>query len=270
LQEEAAKLPQPVSRWFGTIAASGEALLGGNPRAQVADVFNAPGGPAAVCSNLIKTDYPLTRNSTTEMSLAQFSQLFAPGGLIDGFMNTLLRPYVNMSGAVWQPQAADGVAAPVSAADLAQFQRAANIRDAFFAGGATTPTIRFDITPASVDRATKQVTLDLDGTIITASHGAPHPTQITWPSSAQTSIARLVFVPPPAGQAEALQYTGPWSMFHLFGRGKLHQVGSSDRYTLTFQAGDRQATFEIRINSAANPFLPSLLQDFRCPQVSGQ
>jgi len=269
LQAEAAGLPQPVSRWLASIAASSAALLGGNPRGQVAAVFNASGGPAAMCSIAVKSDYPFARNSENDMSLADFSQLFAPGGLIDGFMNTLLRPYVDMSGPVWRPQAADGVPAPVTPADLAQFQRAANIRDAFFAGGATTPSVRFDITPISVDRATKQATLDLDGTVITASHGPPRPIQITWPGSAQTSAARLTFDPPPAGQSGILQDAGPWSMFRLFGRGKLRPTASSDRYTLAFQIGDREATFEIRVNSTLNPFLPSLLQDLRCPQVSG-
>jgi type VI secretion system protein ImpL len=174
-----------------------------------------------------------------------------------------------MSGPVWRPQAADGVPAPVTAADLAQFQRAANIRDAFFAAGATTPTVRFDITPVSVDRATQQATLYLDGSIIIASHGAPRPTQISWPSSAQTSTARLAFEPPPPGQSGVLQESGPWSMFRLFSRGKLRPGASADRYTLTFQMGDRQVTFDIRLDTKNDPFSPGLLQDFRCPQVSG-
>jgi len=181
----------------------------------------------------------------------------------------LLRPYVDMSGPAWHPQAADGVPAPVSSADLAQFQRAANIRDAFFAAGGTTPSIRFDITPVSLDRTTKQATLELDGTTITASQGLPRPTQITWPGMVQSSTARLVFDPPPAGQPGGLQEAGPWSMFRLFGRGKLRAGTAPDRYTLTFQVGDRQATFEIRVSSGPNPFLPGLLQDFRCPEVSG-
>jgi len=269
LQAEAGRLPQPVSRWLASIAASSAALLGGNPRGQVAAVFNSSGGPAATCSVAVKSDYPFARNSESDMSLADFSQLFAPGGLIDGFMNTLLRPYVDMSGPVWRPQAADGVPAPVTPADLAQFQRAANIRDAFFAGGATTPSVRFDITPVSVDRGTKQATLSLDGTVITASHGPSRPVQITWPSTAQTSTASLAFDPPLAGQSGVLQDAGPWAMFRLFGRGKLRPIASPDRYTLTFQIGGREATFEIRVNSTLNPFLPSLLQDFRCPQVSG-
>lgn len=269
LQAEATRLPQPVSRWVTSIATSGIALLGGSPRGQVAAVYNAPGGPAAACPTVVKGHYPFTHDSASEVPLDEFSRLFAPGGLIDGFVNTLLRPYVDMSDPAWHPKAADSVAAPVSAADLAQFQRAANIRDAFFAAAGTLPSIRFDITPTSVDRTTKQATLDLDGTTVTASHEPPRPTQITWPAPVLNSTARLTFDPPPAGQPGVLQDSGSWSMFRLFGRGKLHPGVSPDRYTLTFQIGDRQATFELRASSGFNPFTPNLLQDFRCPEVGG-
>jgi type VI secretion system protein ImpL len=270
LQAEATRLPQPVSRWITSIATSGVALLGGSPAGQVAAVFNAPGGPAAACPAAVKSHYPFTRDAANDVSLDDFSQLFAPGGLIDGFVNTLLRPYVDMSGPAWHPQSADNVAAPVATADLAQFQRAANIRDAFFAAGGTAPSIRFDITPISVDRTTKQATLDLGGTTVVASHDPPRSTQITWPNPAQTSAARLAFDPPPAGQTSALQDNGPWSMFRLFARGKFRPGASADRYLLTFQIGDRQATFEIRTNSGPNPFAPSLLQDFRCPEMGAK
>jgi type VI secretion system protein ImpL len=269
LQAEATRLPQPVSRWITSIATSGTALLGGSPRGQVAAVYNAPEGPAAACPTVVKSRYPFTHDATSEVPLDEFSRLFAPGGLIDGFVNTLLRPYVDMSGPAWHPKTADNVPSPVSAADLAQFQRAANIRDAFFAAGGTLPSIRFDITPTSVDRTTKQATLDLDGTTVTASHEPPRPTQITWPAPVLNSTARLTFDPPLAGQAGGLQESGSWSMFRLFGRGKLHPGASPDRYTLTFQIGDRQATFELRASSGFNPFTPNLLQDFRCPEVGG-
>ena len=42
--------------------------------------------------------------------------LFAPGGLFDGFVNTLLRPFVDMSGRTWRLQSTDNAAAPVSPA----------------------------------------------------------------------------------------------------------------------------------------------------------
>jgi type VI secretion system protein ImpL len=269
LQAEAARQPPPLSRWLATIAQSGILLRGGSPRGQVAAVFNAPGGAAALCPAAINGHYPFTRTAAADLPLEDFAKLFAPGGLFDGFVNTLLRPYVDMTGPTWRPQAAEGVAAPVTAADLAQFQRAAGIRDLFFAAGGATPSIRLDITPAGLDRVSKQATLDIAGSTVTASHEPPRPTQVTWPGPASAQTARLAFDPPPAGQSGALQEAGPWSMFRLFGRGKLQPGTSPERSTITFQVGDRQAVFEIHASSTLNPFTPGLLQDFRCPEVSG-
>jgi type VI secretion system protein ImpL len=269
LQAEAALQPQPLARWLASIAQSAIALRGGGPRGQVAAVFNAPGGPAALCPASVNGHYPFTRGAGTDTSLEDFSRLFAPGGLFDGFVNTLLRPYVDMTGQTWRPQAADGVAAPVSPADLAQFQRAARIRDVFFPAGESAASLRLDIMPISLDRVSKQATLDLGGSIVTAAHEPPRSTQITWPGPAAGQTARLTFDPPLAGQPGVLQESGPWSMFRLFGRGKLQPGASPERWTLTFQTGDRQVAFEIRTSSALNPFAPDLLQDFHCPAVNG-
>ena len=266
LQSEAAQLPQPISRWITSIAVSGRALLGGNPRGQLALVFNAPGGAAALCSLAVKNHYPFARNAANDISLDDFSKLFAPGGLIDGFVNTLLRPYVDVDGPTWRPRSADNGPAAVSAAALAQFRRATRIRDAFFTASGTTPSIHFDITPLSIDRATTQATLDLNGTIVTATHERPHPTQITWPGTGRPT-ARLTFEPPPVGQSGVLEEVGPWSLFRLLGRGNLSEVAGSDRHVLTFQVGAREVRFEIQTSAGPDPFTPQLLQDFRCPEV---
>jgi type VI secretion system protein ImpL len=267
LRNEAQRQPQPLSRWLLAMATSGTALRGGGARAQIAAAFNASTGPAALCPLAVNGRYPFTPGATNEVPLDDFSRLFAPGGLIDGFLNTQLRPYIDMSGKTWKPQTVDGVPAPVTPDDLAQFQRAAVIRDLFFAGGASTPTVRFDMTPVTLDSGAKQVTLDLDGTTISYAHGPPRSTQVTWPGPNRMQNVRLVFDPPPAGGTGVLSATGPWAMFRLFGQGKLAQAGSSERYTLTFQIGERQAAFEIRAGSVLNPLAPGVLQDFRCPTV---
>jgi type VI secretion system protein ImpL len=170
-----------------------------------------------------------------------------------------------MSGKTWRLQSGDNAAAPVTPGDLGQFQRALAIRDAYFADGGSAASVRLDITPVSLDAGARQVVLDLDGALVTYSHGPARSTQITWPRKSQTQMVRLVFDPPPTGAASALQETGPWSLFRLFARGRLQQAAAPGRYNLTFQIGDRQAVFEIRANAAANPFTPELLQEFHCP-----
>ncbi len=267
LRAEAQRQPQPVARWLLAMAGSGTVLRGGGARQQVAAAYNGAGGPAALCPVAVNGRFPFVPGSTLETPIGDFAKLFAPGGMIDGFFNTQLRPYVDTSGPVWKPQPADGVPPPVSPADVVQFQRASVIRDLFFAAGSTTPAVRFDITPVHLDDGATQVSLDFDGTSVVYSHGPPRATQITWPGPTLTQNVRLVFDPPPPGGTGVLSDTGPWAMFRMFNRGVLKQAGAPERYTLSLQLGVREASFEIRAGSVLNPFAPGLLPEFRCPTV---
>ena len=264
LKTDAARLPQPLGRWLTEIATSAVSLRSGDPRLQLATIFNASGGPAELCPAVVNGHYPFTPSTTDDVAIDDFARLFAPGGAIDGFVNTLLRRYVDTSGKTWRLTSADSASAPVSAADLAQFQHAAMIRDVFFADGGTRPRFRLNITPVSVDTATRQVTLDLDGTTIAYTRGPPRSTEVTWPSFSLQPTMRLVFEPPPG----ELRETGPWALFRLFAFGRMQAVpGTTDRYTLTFQFGARQAVFDLRVQASGSPFAPGLLQDFHCPSV---
>jgi type VI secretion system protein ImpL len=267
LRAEAQRQPQPLARWLASMAIGGTALRGGNAKQQLVAAYNGAGGPASLCGLAVNGRYPFVAGATGDVPLDDFAHLFAPGGLIDGYFNTQLRPYVDTSGKVWQLQAADGIEPPVTPADLAQFQRAAVIRDLFFAGGGNTPLVRFDIAPVGLDANARQATLDLDGTSIVSLHGPPRATQITWPGPNRTQTVRLVFDPPPTGGPSAVQDTGPWAMFRMFGRARMKQGSEPEKYTLTFQVGDREAVFEIRAGSVLNPFATGVLQDFRCPNV---
>ena len=123
--------------------------------------YGKPGGPASLCSKAVTGRYPFTPGATNDIPLDDFARLFAAGGLLDKFFNDNLQTFVDTSGATWKAQPVAGVAPPVTPGDLAQFQRASQIRDLFFGGGGAQPTVRFDITP--IDTDAKQVTLDLDG-----------------------------------------------------------------------------------------------------------
>ena len=265
LQAEASRDPQPVQRWLTSMALGGNAQRSGGAKKAAAEAFNAPGGPASLCKQAVSGRYPFVPSSANDIPLDDFGRLFAPAGMINTFFNNQLRPFVDTSGSVWKAQAVAGVAPPVSPGDLAQFQRAAVIGELFFAGGAATPTVRFDVIPQTLDPGAKQVQIDLDGLVISYAHGPQRATSVTWPGPNRMNSARLVFDPPPSSGPPVLSATGPWALFRLFDQGSLAQAGSSDRYTLTFHLGDRQASFEIRAGSVLNPFAPGMLRDFRCP-----
>ena len=266
LRTEALRQPNPVGRWFNTTAASGLALRGGDPKLQVVAAYNAAGGPAALCAAATNNRYPFTASAKDETPLDEFARLFAPGGVIDGFFNTFLRPYVDAKSAIWKPVTPEGSSPAVQAPDVAQFQRAALIRDMFFADGRTTPLVRFDVTPASIDARAKGVTISLDGTDIAFVRGAPRATEISWPSPGAAQAARLLFDPPPQGANAAWQESGVWAIYRLLGRGRMQPGTTPEKSAITFQAGDRQAVFDLR-TAARNPLATGVLQAFRCPSI---
>ena len=265
LLAEASRAPDPVQRWVQVVTGGGNTLRSGGAKKGAAEAFNAPGGPASLCKQAVAGRYPFSGSSANDIPLDDFGRLFAPNGLLDQFFTTQLRPFVDTAGSTWHAQAVAGVAAPVSPGDLAQFQRAAAIRDLFFSAGGNQPTVRFDIQPVSIDNGAKQVTLDFDGTTLVYAHGPLRAMSVTWPGPNRMNSARLVFDPPPSSGPPVLQANGPWALFRLFSQGNLQQAGSADRYTLTFNLGDRQAVFEVRAGSVLNPFAPGVLRDFRCP-----
>ncbi|HEV7264392.1 MAG TPA: type VI secretion system membrane subunit TssM [Falsiroseomonas sp.] len=281
MRAEASRQPEPVARWLTSLASNAIALRGGGVRAQAAAAWNggaaggaaggggaAAGGisPAQLCRQAVEGRFPFRRGAPNEIPMDDFARLFAPGGMLDSFFNTQLRPFVDMSGRNWRPQALDGVPAPVSADAVANFQRAAVIRDIFFAGGPQ-PGFRFDIAPAQLDAGARQATLDLDGVVITYAHGPTRSTQVTWPGANRMANVRLVFDPAPTSGPGVLQASGPWALLRLFQQGQITGGGAAERFTLSFRSGERSITYDIRASSTLNPLASTVLQEFRCPAL---
>ncbi len=264
LRAEASRDPPPVSRWLDQLSGGANAIRGGGAREQAAGAYNGPSGPGSLCRKAVDNRYPFFPGSANDIPLEDFARLFAPGGLIDAYFNTQIRPFVDTSGATWKAKPVQGVAPPVSAAALAQFQRAAAIRDSFFPAGGMQPSVRFAITPVSLNGA-RQVTLELGDHSITYANGPPRPTEITWPGPTGMSTARLVFDAPAGSGGAVVQATGPWAVFRLFDQGGLRREGSAERYRLTFSTGGGEAVFDIRAASVLTPLSPGMLRAFRCP-----
>ncbi len=264
LRAEAIRQPQPLARWLTAMATSGAALRDGGPRGVMIAAWNASGGPGALCQALLADHYPFFPAAAADISLEDFTRLLGPGGAIDAFFNAQLKPYVDTSGRQWKPQAVDGVSPPVTPGDLAQFQRAEAIRDMFFPNRAASPVIRFDVTPGAIDSGAASATLELTGIkVVVMPNALPRPVALSWPARQADAPARLTVTPASAGGTLQLEATGPWAPFRLISRARVS--GSGDRVTLTFSGNDRTARFDVR--ASPNPFVSTLLPEFRCPAV---
>ncbi len=257
LQTDAARQPDPLGRWMSGIAVTAQALRTGNVRRQTVLAYNAAGGPAQACQAALSGHSPFGANGSP-LPLDTFAQVFGPGGALDGFFNAQLKPFVDVSTKPWKPQAANGATPPVSPAELAQFQRAAAIRDAFFPAGQATPSVTFEIAPSP---QAKPATLAVAGTVIESGKGPPQTAQITWPAADETATLTI------GGAPASLTETGPWALFRLFGHGKLLAPNKAGRQELAFTIGPASVSYLLHLTAQPNAFSPGLLSDFRCPAV---
>lgn len=252
LKMASVRQPQPLARWLITMATGGAALRDGGPRGATIAAWNAGGGPAALCQAVTGNRYPFAPGAAADIPLDDFTRLLGPGGAIDAFFNTQLKPYVDTAARPWKVKPADTATAPVSPESLVQFQRAAAIRDLFFPSGSAQPLVRFDVTPTESGGGM----LEFAGAKIVAARGTQaRPAALSWPAS---TTARLTI----AG-TQPLEDPGPWSLFRLIGRAQSSVAG--DRMTLQYGAGDQSARFDLR--ASPNPFGSPLLSEFRCPVV---
>ncbi len=147
---------------------------------------------------------------------------------------------------------------------LAQFQRAAAIRDTFFRAGGNQPGLRLDFKPQEMDATITQFTLDVDGQLVRYAHGPQIPATVQWPGPRGSSLVR-VSIAPQTNTDSAVVTEGPWALFRLFDRMQIAPAGSPERFNAVFSVGGRKATFLVTSSSVQNPFRLPELSAFSCP-----
>ncbi len=222
------------------------------------------GGIGAYCDQAVQGRYPFVRTSEREVALGDFSRLFAPAGQLDAFFKGKLQGYVDASGPTWNPIGlADGVAS-VSPAVVAQFQRAAAIRDAFFPGGATNPSVMVEFQLIRMDDKMAEVTLINEGQTTHFAYGRTTAIRLSWPSLNPGNQIKMAGIVAGATATPTINAEGNWALFRLLDQANW-EGGQSDRHRLSFNFDGHKAVFELRANSVRNPFHLRELEQFRCP-----
>jgi type VI secretion system protein ImpL len=265
LKTGASRAPPRVGDILTQIQTNATSLTSGSLRDQIRGDWAAKVLP--FCKKALDNRYPIVRGGPADVTLDDFSRLFKPSGLIDAFFSSELQPFVVTTTTPWQWQKVGDTALGFSGDALAQFQRAAAIRDGFFAAGAAAPAFRLELTPVSLDTKSTRILLDIDGQQVSYAHEPPRPTALQWPGASGPHEARLVFSPPDASDPLTLSFNGPWSLFRLFDAGKVDRGDLADRERITFSLGTRSAVFDVRASSVINPLAMKELGEFHCPTL---
>jgi type VI secretion system protein ImpL len=252
--------PAPLAAVANDVSAGASSLMVGGERARLNALWQA--NVAQLCRQALDGRYPLVRGSTRDAAPDDFGKLLGPGGLIDDFFQKNLMSFVDTSAAQWRWRAGtDSLGIPDDV--LVQFQRAAQIRDAFFRAGGRDVSVRFAVKPLTIDPSITQFTLDIDGQQLIAKPDAPQSMVFQWPSGKGTGQAHVEFAPP--GDGAAARADGPWALLHLLDAANLQSTAQPDRFRLAFESDGRRVDLELDASSVVNPFRRGTLEQFRCP-----
>lgn len=263
LIETSARLPGPIQRWAAQIISGSSGITADGTRAGINARWQSTVFP--FCEQATASVYPFDKRAQADIAMGDFTKLFAPTGLIDTFFNENLAKFVDQRARPWTFKKVNDADLGISPAVLQQMQFAAEIRDAFFAGGPA-PRVQFQITPEALDPKARGITLEVDGQAVEFKHsdGQPRPSAIVWPGT--VGLARVAFNPEVSGSESTLSRDGPWAWYRLLDAATIRKTNVSDRSRLIFNVGGRIAIFQMQSGSVLNPFNLPALAKFVCPK----
>ncbi|NML13622.1 type VI secretion system membrane subunit TssM [Azohydromonas caseinilytica] len=240
LAAAAQQAPEPVNALLGPLAAAGGAQALAALHEPLSRQLSAEVG--AACSRSLDNRYPFARGAAQEVSREDFVRFFGAGGMIDEFVQRRLVPY----GADATPAA---------------FQRARQVRDAFFTDGGRRFGVQLELRLLELDPALSEFVIDIDGQAHRFRREARAPQRLRWPAS-EDAPGRVTLR---TGASGGYGFDGPWALLRLFDRVRI-EPGAGGRVELIFDVEGRKARFEARSATALNPVLRSELESFPCPR----
>jgi type VI secretion system protein ImpL len=235
-----------------------------------------------VCNQTIRDKYPFKKTSEQDLSIEDFQRLFRPSGVIDRFYTTSVAQFIDTSKATWTWNQASAVGRQMPPALARDFQRAAEIREAFFPQGIA--GFHFAMRNLSLSDTIDSARLEINTVAMLsersptytgfAGQSPPPPTQppppavtaFQWPGPIGLGAASLTLVPALQGRPDPPGKTGPWALFRLLDTATVTRNG--DAVIVRFNISGREAIYQINMTTLPNPFTLTALREFRCPTAA--
>ena len=264
VQTAAKQYPYPLDSMLSAVTVDSISLIQGNVCQHIQTVWES--SVLNFCSVAIANRYPIVQTQKQEITPEDFGEFFGQDGKMDQFFQQYLAANVDRSQSQWRWVQQDDAKACVSEKSLRQFKRAQNIKNSLFNLGSQTPALGFSLKPISMSPEVLNLNLTIDGQQLSYSHGPVVTTPMTWPGPANTGRVSLQLLPRLAGRTSSLTFESHWALFRLFDQATMSRGARSEQFLLDFSIGGRNVRFDLRANSAINPFKLNDLYNFRCPR----
>ena len=215
------------------------------------------------CQRVVSNRYPFNRGSGRDVPMADFARLFAPNGVFDRFFSQNLAPLADMADRTWRWKDDSRMGRGLSKAALRNFQRASEIRDAFFPSGGSQPGIGLTVSQYALHGEVESALLSVNGQVMQTQQVGNSPINIDWPGSTQSGSVSVSLSPEIPGRSSTITINGPWSLMRLIDAGKPQRKG--DVLRVRYPIGGRYVSYNIQVASVSNPFFLRALSDFKCP-----
>jgi type VI secretion system protein ImpL len=261
LRNNASRLEKPFS---GMILAATEEFEGKITNDTIDELNGELSGTVTRrCQEITANRFPFSAKSKREVPLTEFAKLFSPNGIIDAFFNEKLAHLVDMSREKWAWKKNTRLGRELSQATLAQFQNASKIRDAFFSGGGSVPSVKLNVVAQTLSQEAASAEFEINGVKLESVHGIDQPKDFDWPGNTAGGTASVKLLPEALGSKSSVAFDGPWALFQLLNYGGLSQSG--DKLSVRFVIGGREVSYQIKVGSLENPFALPALRNFNCP-----
>ncbi|MBQ0930395.1 type VI secretion system membrane subunit TssM [Ideonella sp. 4Y16] len=218
---------------------------------------------AEQCQRTIAGRFPFAPGSKSDVLPDDFGQMFGVGGQLDDFYNRRLATLVDTGVTPWTFKPLTDGTRPPGGAALADFQRAAKIREAFFRSGGKQPGFKVDVRVVEMAEGLKEVDIDIDGQVLKFAPGNTAAQTITWPSTKVASQIKLSGGPGTTPQL----FEGPWALFRLFNSFEIQPSPQPEKFAVVMTVDGKKLRMEVISGSALNPLRLREMSGFRCPDA---
>ncbi len=263
LRRDAKKLPSPVNQWVKSLTTSSWRVLLTASRQEINDRWDNQ--LLESYNQSIKNRYPIYKTRSQQTSFEDFSEFFAPEGTYNTFLIKNIMPFVKEDARRFNIKTLEGQSIGFTKGALVQLRRGKNISRAFFGKNAENISVKFRLTPKTLDAKVKRFTLRLDEDNVSYRHGPTRSSSHTWPFTDDAASSKIILRFEKSGSKVDQTYKGTWSFFKLLEKSNVKSTSSADKFNLTFSKDGYFAKYDLKANSVTNPFNLRELQAFRAP-----
>ncbi len=251
--------PIIIQRWFGSIAKDTTNVTAAATQSHMNNVWRTD--VVSFYEKALKDRYPLDPSSPRDVKLADFTEYFGPGGILDNYFIYYIEPFVDRSQKQWRWKKNIGL----NNQSLILFEKAQRIQKAFFGSSGDKPEVKFTLRPKVLDRAASIFMLETNGTSVQYGHGPISTSNVTWPDGGN-DLSKIVFNLVSKGTPVSARKEGEWSWFRLLEEhAKIQERSNSDTLLVNFEISGLNAIYELKPSSTHNPFSHNDLRGFTLP-----